>query len=762
MNGCVVRGALLSAALSPLMVGVAAGQFALISTDGVKDALGSRFEIRQRDAGGPVLIEQGPRRAAQLYATDEVIQIDTELVLRPMCGSDPAGLTEQQLLQIRERQTGIFSNPANYQVINNSGPSAEGLRGGGGMDLVFLTSNLPAGAAAAIAAAEAYIESQFADPITVTITVDFQNLGGGVLGATGSSYASGLAYDQTRDGLQADMDADDTIQMSLPSGSTLPVRYNGNSDTVTNENRIFITVSNFNAAIGSLGGTAANMTFNSAFGWDYEPPAIGGGLYDYQSVFVHEVGHALGFVSGTDFRTNDAEMLDLYRFQFSDGASDYNPDDLAEFSTTPRMIDQNAPGTSDDVISDIISSEFQMSDGSPNQASHFTSMNPGIYIMDPSLAQGESFFPNFFRFGDLTMFDAIGYDYPPIIGLDVEADEPRVVSDSATTTFTVEINPFDDTLVASSETLRYRYDGGAFLTAPLVNVGGTTYEATLPQGACDDMPEFYVSAESVESGVVSDPPSAPGAFFSAQVGVLNIILADDFESDMGWQGGVAGDTATTGIWERVNPVGTAAQPEDDNTADPGDMCFVTGQGVPGGGLGDNDVDGGTTTLLSPNIPIPAGADVTVSYYRWFSNATSAEPNTEPFTVDVSADGGMWVNAETVGPAGEGTSGGWNFSEFRVLDHVTPTSFINVRFRTQDPNPGSLVEAGVDDVEIWYVSCEVASTCTADLTGDGVVGSDDLAQLVGLWGQTGVAADFDGGGVGASDLALLIGTWGPCP
>ncbi len=53
-------------------------------------------------------------------------------------------------------------------------------------------------------------------------------------------------------------------------------------------------------------------------------------------------------------------------------------------------------------------------------------------------------------------------------------------------------------------------------------------------------------------------------------------------------------------------------------------------------------------------------------------------------------------------------------------------------------------------------------CPWDLDGDGSVGSGDLAQLIGLWTQTNVPADFDGGGVGASDLATLLGRWGPCP
>lgn len=54
------------------------------------------------------------------------------------------------------------------------------------------------------------------------------------------------------------------------------------------------------------------------------------------------------------------------------------------------------------------------------------------------------------------------------------------------------------------------------------------------------------------------------------------------------------------------------------------------------------------------------------------------------------------------------------------------------------------------------------SCPADLNGNGGVGPEDLATLLGQWGQKGVPADLDGGGVGPSDLAILLGAWGLCP
>ncbi len=54
-------------------------------------------------------------------------------------------------------------------------------------------------------------------------------------------------------------------------------------------------------------------------------------------------------------------------------------------------------------------------------------------------------------------------------------------------------------------------------------------------------------------------------------------------------------------------------------------------------------------------------------------------------------------------------------------------------------------------------------CPADIDGDGVVGSTDLALLIGFWSSADPSSDLDGDGVvGSTDLAQLIGSWGPCP
>jgi hypothetical protein len=282
----------------------------------------------------------------------------------------------------------------------------------GSFNIVFNVSGTPpAGATAAIAAAEAYMESFYSDPITITINCSFQPLSPGVLGGTSSSYGY-VDYTTTRAQIVGDMDAgvvDDTIQAFLPTGSTCPVRY-GSSSSVTNENRVFFTFANWKAVDGTVAGADASMTFSTNFTFDYDPSnGITTNTYSFQDIVIHETGHAMGFTSGGDFRSRDMETLDLFRFQGTDGSGDYNPDTTAEFQVRPRLVRYNAPN--DDHNSDLISVEYRMSDGSPYQMSHFREQTANIGLMDPALAPGQTFYPAFYSTADLAMFDAIGYDY---------------------------------------------------------------------------------------------------------------------------------------------------------------------------------------------------------------------------------------------------------------------------------------------------------------------------------------------------------------
>jgi hypothetical protein len=315
------------------------------------------------------------------------------------------------------------------------------------------------------------------------------------------------------------------------------------------------------------------------------------------------------------------------------------------------------------------------------------------------------------------------FDTPVLILFDYPAGLPSQLLPGTQASFDVNVSGLaGETPIDGSGLLHYQVNGGGTVSVTMASTGVNQYQATLPGLSCFDSVVFWVSSDS-SSGVVSDPPNAPSGGFLADVFTsIDFVMDEDFEAGTGWQAGVGGDTATTGMWTQGDPLGTAAQPDDDHTV-VGTDCFFTGQGSVGGSVGENDIDGGFTTLLSSIIDL-SGGDANVGYWRWYNNTAGASPNADIFEIDISNNGGgSWVNAETVGPTGADTSGGWVYHEFVVSDFVAPTANVQLRFKAADEGSGSIVEAAVDDVQVFRYVCD---PCQTDL---GFGGPGDLALSV---------------------------------
>lgn len=268
-------------------------------------------------------------------------------------------------------------------------------------------------------------------------------------------------------------------------------------------------------------------------------------------------------------------------------------------------------------------------------------------------------------------------------------------------------------------TAQLHYDTGAgVITTSLVNQGGNLWAAVFPALQCGTSLSYFVSAKSTNGITWSWPEGGSSAPQQAVVATgSQLVLEDTLETNSGWTVGTTGDNASSGVWTRVNPVGTAAQPEDDHTPAPGTFAFVTGQGTAGGGVGDNDVDGGTTTLITPALNLASASEPYISYWRWYSNNNNGVID-DTFVVQVS-NGGAWVTVETVGPTGAESVGGWFQHQFRVADFVTPNATVRVRFRASDLGSGSIVEAAVDDLRVEDLLCTPSggpfTYCTAKLS-----------------------------------------------
>ena len=352
---------------------------------------------------------------------------------------------------------------------------------------------------------------------------------------------------------------------------------------------------------------------------------------------------------------------------------------------------------------------------------------------------------------------ALRFDFPTPL--------PTTARPTGGTAVQFTVSPVADQVNPQSVRMLVRPQGsGSFTATTPVQVGPNTFEGTLPAGTCGTRVDYYLFAQSASGTGVTSPANAPTSVHVANFAWASSeteVAASDFEaSNAGWTVGATGDAATAGLWTRVDPVGTAtgsipAQPEDDRTPAPGVNCWITGQGTVGGALGAADVDGGQTTLVSPNYDMTGLGDPRFSYWRWYSNEAGAAPNADSMPIELSVDGGTtWVMVEDV----TANARAWVFRSYRVGDFVTPTNQLRLRFRARDLASGSIVEAGVDDVRIWGLNLDCTPPTPEDLNGDGVVDGTDLGELLAQWGLPGSADFNDDGVVDGIDLGMLLGAW----
>ncbi len=282
-------------------------------------------------------------------------------------------------------------------------------------------------------------------------------------------------------------------------------------------------------------------------------------------------------------------------------------------------------------------------------------------------------------------------------------------------------------------------DFGSFTSSSMASNGSGEYTSTLPGAPCDVAIEYYFEISTEDGDTLTFPPSGASSPLSVLPQEITIVYEDDMESNTGWSVGAPGDSATTGIWNLMDPQATDAQPEDDHTPT-GTDCWVT-DGFSGATLGANDVDGGATSLTSPMLDaIAAGDGAELVYWRWYSNDAGGAPNEDSMLVELSSDNGnSWITLETVTE----NANQWVEKRFRIADFDTPTDQMRIRFVASDLINGSIVEAGVDDLRIESVGC---SPNRADINGDGELNFFDISAFLTAFGELDPIADFNLDGV----------------
>lgn len=182
--------------------------------------------------------------------------------------------------------------------------------------------------------------------------------------------------------------------------------------------------------------------------------------------------------------------------------------------------------------------------------------------------------------------------------------------------------------------------------------------------------------------VIGPPPGTP-------------VWQDDFEADLGWVTNPDGtDTATSGQWERGDPEATyssGAKQLGDTPSGVNDL--VTGR-LAGANANSYDIDGGVTSIRSPEIELPANPPLTLSFWYYLAHASNSSSADYLRLKVVGADTSTMF--EELGAAND-DDGVW------ALDNVSLDSFagqtVYVLIEAADASGDSLVEAGIDNLVI---------------------------------------------------------------
>ena len=303
------------------------------------------------------------------------------------------------------------------------------------------------------------------------------------------------------------------------------------------------------------------------------------------------------------------------------------------------------------------------------------------------------------------------------------------------------------------------------------NILGNSYESVINGLYNGMLIQYYILAINSEGIIESFPTTAPQDNIMFILGELPSIYFTDFETNENdWISGDEADNASAGIWERAIPVGTyndqgyQLQPDNDYS-NPGEYCFITGNGNEEGNGGFDDVDNGKTTLYSPIFDLSSYETVLLSYWYWYTNNIGDNGGNDIWSVSVSNNNGYsWTSIQNTSSS---TNTEWEKTQIILSDLVNLNETIQFRFIAEDiayngdnGSGGSLVEAAIDNFKISNISensgiigdanndqqlnvldvviivnmilgFEIENYATGDLNNDSQINVQDIVILINL-------------------------------
>jgi acid phosphatase len=176
------------------------------------------------------------------------------------------------------------------------------------------------------------------------------------------------------------------------------------------------------------------------------------------------------------------------------------------------------------------------------------------------------------------------------------------------------------------------------------------------------------------------------------------VWADGFETDRGWvRNAGSKDTATVGMLERGTPQQTTSTHSNQVkqlTAAAGSFAMATGAAA-GASYGDNDLDGGSTSMTSPAITLPASGTLTLSF-SW-SVANGDNSGSDDYLKVQVLDGSTATTVFTQTGAAAEVPGQWRTATADLS--VFAGKSVRLYLEAADAGTPSLFEAQVDAMSI---------------------------------------------------------------